>query len=793
MSQKATGSAEACTRDPEPSGSACHRTIMGPYGINRAVHRFVFSDCENGLGIKVIGGFKEQSGEEYGIYVKRVLQRGIAASDGRLQAGDLILEVNGEDLAGVTNERAVDILRTASASNHMSLLVARDDESRREFVELMEKYGSHSNAGSARSSPTPHTSGRTPGNPSTSSGSPGPKDSGPLAPVTLAAAESSAVQLISVPKGLGLGINIVGGTDKPEGPMVCVQEVIPGGECHKDGRLQAGDQLVSINKESLIGVTHQEAKSILTRLKLRPEIEVELAFMRRCSQPDPTGHPLCPGNPTPATPTTPKPATFSLLLPPANHRHRPAPRENIDDTAASTSPGKSVGKKSDHSLATSPTGSFPNPSSPVHVPSAWTQPTVTRGRSLSLNPSFRLKVEKLEMALGYLGIEPTEQQQQSLRHQLQVDSMGTVAYGDFVQAARDMFRLQLNETVSGEASESLPSSATARLSDAACPVQTPPSRTTVAEDLERITQERNKALKELKNVKDELSQSERSRKQLNEELHKVRQEVKGALEEGRCLRKRVHLSEAVQRQARGMESDYEEVIRLLQAEITELKAQLDDPHGQTKDDGQELRKRVAVLDCQLRKSEIARKTFEVSTEKLLQFVEMVHELLADSPAAPMNVCARRLSGPALPQNMLARLGHSGPRTLTSLSIDAQELAKSVRSVIEAEREWKEPSSQCLHSKIPQTATVLAARSSGQSSRGLPYGWEEAYTADGIKYFIKTCWKHSTSQSACVGKEAVNKDSHVTQTTSWIHPVTSALACTERTSEVHPRNFPEFKS
>nr|2YSG_A Chain A, Syntaxin-binding protein 4 [Homo sapiens] len=39
-------------------------------------------------------------------------------------------------------------------------------------------------------------------------------------------------------------------------------------------------------------------------------------------------------------------------------------------------------------------------------------------------------------------------------------------------------------------------------------------------------------------------------------------------------------------------------------------------------------------------------------------------------------------------------------------------------------------------------------SSGSS--GLPYGWEEAYTADGIKYFIN----------------------HVTQTTSWIHPVMS---------------------
>lgn len=53
----------------------------------------------------------------------------------------------------------------------------------------------------------------------------------------------------------------------------------------------------------------------------------------------------------------------------------------------------------------------------------------------------------------------------------------------------------------------------------------------------------------------------------------LRQEVKLGAEESRALRTRIQLAEAAQKQARGMEMDYEEVIHLLEAEIAELKTQ----------------------------------------------------------------------------------------------------------------------------------------------------------------------------------------------------------------------------
>ncbi|XP_077601236.1 PDZ domain-containing protein 2-like isoform X2 [Stigmatopora nigra] len=62
----------------------------------------------------------------------------------------------------------------------------------------------------------------------------------------------------------GLGIQITGGRGSKRSPHgINITHIEEGGTIHRDGRLQAGDELLMINGQSLVGLTHQEAVCIL--------------------------------------------------------------------------------------------------------------------------------------------------------------------------------------------------------------------------------------------------------------------------------------------------------------------------------------------------------------------------------------------------------------------------------------------------------------------------------------------------------------------------------------------------
>ncbi|XP_041818770.1 syntaxin-binding protein 4 isoform X1 [Chelmon rostratus] len=581
----------------------------------------------------------------------------------------------------------------------MSLLVARDDESRREFAELMEKYGSNNIPASGRISPTQLSTGKLTDTASSSSSSrsESPQLLSPKEGVTAythanppytvhtptPAFSDSVIQLICVAKGTGLGLVIKGGANRAEGPMVFIQEIVPGGDCQKDGRLQVGDQLVSINKESLIGVTYEEARSILTRTKLRPDPTVEIAFIRRRSSSSSSSGPHSPislqgsgggGGPQTRAPgpgvTPPQPTVITKITSSRNPASETLPAVSVSQVRVSSAEQIRVSSPPE---SDSIAEANPEPAS--------SQP---HQRTCSLSTTCRLRVERLEQALDLLGLKPTEAQRQAIRSRLRADPAGTVAFTDFESLIRELFKPQLEELTVTQPGSKFASDDLSSLLESPTNAQPSLSDSEDLEEMERLRKEHIEALREIKRLQEQLVESQRVHHQMEEELSKVKQEVKLGAEESRALRTRIQLAEAAQKQARGMEMDYEEVIHLLEAEIAELKTQrVEQPVSTNKEEMDELKKRVAVLECQLRKSDAAKKGFEMSTGKLLSFVENVQEFLLESHGPTKSYSSGDVKVGASSQALPPRYKKT-PWTSATLAQEAKELTRTVRAILEVD-------------------------------------------------------------------------------------------------------------
>ncbi|XP_042248685.1 syntaxin-binding protein 4 isoform X4 [Thunnus albacares] len=647
-----------------------NRTLMGPYGVDRAVHSMEFTDCENGLGIKVIGGVKELTGEEFGVYVKRILPGGLASSDGNLLPGDQIMEVNGDSLVGVTSERAVDILRAASATNHMRLLIARDEEAKREFAELLEKYGSNGSTGSTRNSPIQQGSRYLD---STSSGS----SSRSQSPLLLSPAGSQntynnsgpmlrslshpgegVIQLVTVARSSSLGITIGGGSNRPDGPAVFIQEVLSGGDCHRDGRLRPGDQLIAINKESLIGVTHEEAKSMLNKVKFSQDSVVEIAFI--------------PGK---------------GLFPSSTSLHNGVQRA----TGNNYNSGRLKVHIRSPEICTEEPAQVSSPSPDIcppdiHISGSTSQRSPTGAKpKITLDPYIRLKSDKLDLALSFLGLDVTEEKRKKLRQSLTADPQGTVAYGDFVEATRNTFQENLEELGLGAGPFMFSYHEAASLMDTSA-FHSPTYESECSyssEEMEQFQTEVKQLQTQMKQLKVMLKDMEHSKKTLEEELQKTSEKACLTVEENTRLKSRLQAaeSEAVQRQASSAEQDYEEVIQLLEAEIRDLKNQLASKRQArgveaTKEDVHDLNRRLTAIDCQLRKSELNRKHLEISNKKLLGFAQNVHKVLTTPSLFAGEVRSNRSSPATESPDTPSPL----PDPASQLAAEAKELVQGVCSL-----------------------------------------------------------------------------------------------------------------
>ncbi|XP_077981370.1 multiple PDZ domain protein-like [Glandiceps talaboti] len=183
---------------PITPGKECH--ILIPKG-------------KTGLGLSIVGGADTLLGA---IIVHEVYEDGAAARDGRLWAGDQILEVNSEDLREASHDQAINALRQTPAE--VELVVFRDETQFKEeeiydtiTVELNKKLGK------------------------------------------------------------GLGLSIVG---RRNDTGVFISDIVKGGVAEADGRLVQGDQIYSVNGEDLRNATQDIAAAVLKTTKGKVVLQV---------------------------------------------------------------------------------------------------------------------------------------------------------------------------------------------------------------------------------------------------------------------------------------------------------------------------------------------------------------------------------------------------------------------------------------------------------------------------------------------------------------------------------------
>ncbi|XP_067283512.1 multiple PDZ domain protein isoform X3 [Pseudorasbora parva] len=155
-----------------------------------------------GLGLSIVGGCDTLLGT---IIIHEVYEEGAASKDGRLWAGDQILEVNGIDLRVATHDEAINVLR--QTPQRVRLIVFRDEGQYKE-EELW---------------------------------------------------DSLTIELQKKP-GRGLGLSIIG---RRNDTGVFVSDIVKGGIVEADGRLMQGDQILSVNGEDVRSATQEYVALLL--------------------------------------------------------------------------------------------------------------------------------------------------------------------------------------------------------------------------------------------------------------------------------------------------------------------------------------------------------------------------------------------------------------------------------------------------------------------------------------------------------------------------------------------------
>ncbi|KAF0309963.1 Partitioning defective 3 [Amphibalanus amphitrite] len=191
------------------------------------------------------------------VYVKNILAQGAAVEDGRLRPGDRLLEIDGQPMAGLSQQQVVQTLRAVPPGHSVQLVISRHEQ---------DEQGAGTAAAPAGGAAKPREDAS-------------PRLPRPLPPEQRETEYESEpshdkeVLVFDIPvhdsERAGLGISVKGKTTASRsGPLdvgIYIKSVIHGGAASKDGRLRRDDQLIDVNYSPLLGLSNTDAMETLRR------------------------------------------------------------------------------------------------------------------------------------------------------------------------------------------------------------------------------------------------------------------------------------------------------------------------------------------------------------------------------------------------------------------------------------------------------------------------------------------------------------------------------------------------
>ncbi|XP_069477943.1 protein scribble homolog isoform X22 [Ambystoma mexicanum] len=202
-----------------------------------------------GLGISIAGGkgSTPYKGDDEGIFISRVAEEGPAARAG-VRVGDKLLEVNCVDLHNAEHHKAVEALRSSGTSVTMTVLRERmvEPENAITVTPLRPEDDYY---------PRERWSGMC-----------FPEEVEELPAVVPVPTKRFSTCLMRNEKGLGFSIaGGKGSTQYKAGDTgIFISRIAEGGAAHKDGALNVGDRVMSINGVDMTEARHDQAVALLT-------------------------------------------------------------------------------------------------------------------------------------------------------------------------------------------------------------------------------------------------------------------------------------------------------------------------------------------------------------------------------------------------------------------------------------------------------------------------------------------------------------------------------------------------